>query len=522
MANCHNDCGCPKQPTTCLRVSCDPTYLDSNAYVWLHIPDDCGNETFVPMSYTCLSDAIIGQVVIPEIPEIPEVDLSDYVTTTQLDSSIATLSGTLNAAITQQYNTITSEYTAAIAAALTNYYTRTQVNDLIAGLQNQIDTLTDSLNDLQAQLDACNCDGGTGGTTFNAPTGDWADILSDVCPATTSASVTNPDAVPFQITSTGNGVVSVTVDGSAVTSSFTPADGSTIVITVNGADGENAVGIVNIAYDDGAGNSGNVDGVQYDITCPATGGGGNTAPSITCPADVTLEEDSTATFQVTASDADGDPLQYTIINPVNGVTIDNTTGVGNIADTLAVGTYTVNVGVSDGTETSQCSFDITVTEVAPVNVGWDGFEFVRVRDVSPNTSTTTADAGVFVNSAGVENSAPPNDRVYATDNTTQIGSTGDTISMQMVGGNVVAWKFDVVNDGGNLQAPAAGWGVYTSSPDFVRVLVTNADDTLYESVVRVTVRNAAGDFATQDITLQAQFNDVATGGGGGGGTTPPL
>lgn len=231
---------------------------------------------------------------------------------------------------------------------LGEYYTRTDVNNLIAGLQTQI-------NSLQTQLDACDC----GGAVFNAPTGDWADILSNVCPATTTTTVANPDGVPFTIATTGAGIVTVRVDGVVVSSPFTPADGATVEIEVTAAGGVNAVGIVTIGYDDGT-NAGIVDGVQYDITCPAVNT--NTDPEITCPADVTLTEGTAGSAQLSATDVDaGDTLTFSISGQPAGITVNGATGLVTIANTVAAGTYAIIATVNDGEGgTDSCTLNVEI------------------------------------------------------------------------------------------------------------------------------------------------------------------
>ncbi len=260
----------------------------------------------------------IANLVIPVVP--PAVDLTGYATETWV---------------------------------IQNFYSRTQVNDLIAGLQNQVNAQGDLIANLQEQIDAC-CNT----TSLEVPTADWDDILSSECPATTSTVVTNPDGVPLTISSTGNGVVVVRVNGSVVTSPFVPADGATIEIEVNAAGGTNEVGVVTIGYDND-GNEGVVDGVQYDITCPATGG--NTAPTVNCPSDATFTvNEAIQTLNVTGSDADGDTLTYSMTGNPAGLLIDSATG--DITGTpTEEGTFTVTVTANDGNGgTTPCTFTITV------------------------------------------------------------------------------------------------------------------------------------------------------------------
>lgn len=203
----------------------------------------------------CQDIATINQWIANFTPTM--VDLTGYATEAWVNEQIAGLgSGGLDeTAVNLLINT-----------ALENYYTRTQVNNLIAGLQEQINTL-------QAQLSACDCGGGS---AFTPPTADFDDILTNECPASVmvAAIADTTPTMQYTYSSTGTGTVVVRVNGSVVTNPFTVPAGQSVEVEVNGADDANHVGVVTIEFDDGEGNTGIVDGVQYDITCQGAVGGG--------------------------------------------------------------------------------------------------------------------------------------------------------------------------------------------------------------------------------------------------------
>ncbi|HZI89224.1 MAG TPA: PKD domain-containing protein, partial [Candidatus Polarisedimenticolia bacterium] len=97
-------------------------------------------------------------------------------------------------------------------------------------------------------------------------------------------------------------------------------------------------------------------------------GGGNQAPVLTQPADMTVTEGQTADQTITATDADGDPLSFTLVTGPTFVTVGTTsagtgTGTGNIhlAPGFAdAGTYNVTVRVSDGTAADEATLLVTV------------------------------------------------------------------------------------------------------------------------------------------------------------------
>lgn len=124
--------------------------------------------------------------------------------------------------------------------------------------------------------------------------------------------------------------------------------------------------------------------VACDSDNNSGGGSGNAAPVITSPAAVSVVENNDGTvYQVTATDADGDTLTYTISGgpDVGRFRISNTGAVSFInapdfegpSDVGADNVYNLQVAVSDGQETRALNIAITVT-----NTGPDAFRVARV------------------------------------------------------------------------------------------------------------------------------------------------
>ncbi|GGH12871.1 putative Ig domain-containing protein [Paenibacillus segetis] len=96
----------------------------------------------------------------------------------------------------------------------------------------------------------------------------------------------------------------------------------------------------------------------------------NTAPSLSGIGNKVVIEKDVFTFTATASDAEGDPLTYSLDSAPTGASINSMTGVFTWTPTEAQGpgTYTFIVRVSDGALTAEEQITVTVLEVneAPV------------------------------------------------------------------------------------------------------------------------------------------------------------
>ncbi|MEZ5477275.1 MAG: cadherin domain-containing protein [Thiolinea sp.] len=231
---------------------------------------------------------------------------------------------------------------------------------------------------------------------------------------------------------------------------------------------------------------------MYPLMQPA-----NTAPVITsdgggATASVNVPENSTAVTTVTATDADGDTLSYTLSGTDAGLfTLDAATGVLAFntapdfespadADTNNVYAITVTVGDSNGGTDVQ-ALSITVTDVneAPV-ITSDGGGNTAALDVAENTTAITT--------------------VIATD------VDGDTLTYSISGG-ADSGLFTI--DG------ASGVLAFTAAPDFETA--TDADTNgVYEVEVTADDSNGGTDVQALSITvMDVNETPVITSNGGG-------
>ncbi|HEU0224613.1 MAG TPA: putative Ig domain-containing protein [Steroidobacteraceae bacterium] len=98
--------------------------------------------------------------------------------------------------------------------------------------------------------------------------------------------------------------------------------------------------------------------------CPTTG---NTAPTIEGTPPTSAREGQVYAFAPTASDGDGDPLTFSILNRPAWASFDSATGaLSGTPATGTVGTYSdITIRVSDGVATASLpAFSISVQQVA--------------------------------------------------------------------------------------------------------------------------------------------------------------
>lgn len=384
-------CNCPKVNCGCVEKKpkpiCDKSLLNKDAYLWIHVDGEC-KEEFKPFSFCCLLDAITEEVLASiEFPPFP--DLSNFATTSYVDGAISVLQGSIpdvSSFVTDEELTtalngivvpdvtdfVTMEQVCEkLDEALLDYYTISQTDSIVLNLQTQLTTLSNQVQNLQAQLDACDCDGAGGETEVTPPTLDSPLIAftDPVCPQCQVRTITNPDDFDFGITSTGDGVISASVNNSPVTdlSAFAIPDGGELEICLTGTDGEQVVGGVNLVWFNGNAEEQNLDGFNYNVTCPTTSGG-NTAPTSggSIP-NTSFEQGESFVVDVAPcfSDADGDILTYSVDTPSPlpaGLTFNSTTGAISGDGTTPIGTYNFSVIANDGTADSPpCTTTVTVT-----------------------------------------------------------------------------------------------------------------------------------------------------------------
>ena len=100
--------------------------------------------------------------------------------------------------------------------------------------------------------------------------------------------------------------------------------------------------------------------------------------------------------QLNSSDPNGDAITYSLISVVPGggpAASLSASGLFNWATTCAsVGTHTVNFRVKDGCDSTDCSFQVTVTNAAPV-ITCPGNQFAILGDLVSGTATAIDPAG---------------------------------------------------------------------------------------------------------------------------------
>ncbi|MBU4473523.1 MAG: putative Ig domain-containing protein [Candidatus Omnitrophica bacterium] len=113
----------------------------------------------------------------------------------------------------------------------------------------------------------------------------------------------------------------------------------------------------------------------------------NQAPTITSTQITTATVDELYTYDVDATDLDGDTLTYSLTTNPSGMTIDSTSGLINWTPTSAqIGDHNVTVEVSDGKKSATQSFVIEVIEA-------EGPGYTPTPSTPPKTYTITASAG---------------------------------------------------------------------------------------------------------------------------------
>ena len=91
----------------------------------------------------------------------------------------------------------------------------------------------------------------------------------------------------------------------------------------------------------------------------------NQPPTIDPIADKVVNEGSTLSFAVTASDPENDPVTFTLLNPVPGATIDKQTGIFTWTPADGPSAQAFTVRTSDGTHTVDQTFNVGILNVAP-------------------------------------------------------------------------------------------------------------------------------------------------------------
>ena len=151
-----------------------------------------------------------------------------------------------------------------------------------------------------------------------------------------------------------------------------------------------------------SGDSGD-DAIKPKLTLTFSAPSVNTAPVLSSIGNQTAEEGVAKSFAISATDADGDALTFSISGNPTGVTLtDNTDGTASIeiSDAVAAGTHSnIIITVSDGTDTDTETISITVeaANTAPVlaSIGNQTAEEGVAKSVAVSATDADGDALTF-------------------------------------------------------------------------------------------------------------------------------
>jgi hypothetical protein len=186
----------------------------------------------------------------------------------------------------------------------------------------------------------------------------------------------------------------------------------------------------------------------------------NFAPSITSSATFSAAENQTAIGSVTATDADGDSLTYSISGSEINISSSGVLTFASAPDYETKNSYTANVTVSDGTDSVTQSITVSITDV---------------DEAIPNAAPTISSSATF----------------SAAENQTSIGSItasdtdGDSLTYSISGSEIS------ISGGGTLT--------FASAPDY---------ETKNSYTATVTVSDGTAS-ATQNITVNITDVDEA-------------
>jgi len=137
----------------------------------------------------------------------------------------------------------------------------------------------------------------------------------------------------------------------------------------------------------------------------------NSSPVIESTPATTTKEGAVYTYDVEATDPNGDTLTYSLTNSPTGMTINSTTGVITWTP-AAAGSFDVTVEVSDGSKSATQSFTITVDEtlltsivVLPPNMTLEIGESKEITSVTAHYDNGT-EANIALTTCTYESDKP--------------------------------------------------------------------------------------------------------------------
>ncbi|MFL5318069.1 MAG: Ig-like domain-containing protein [Myxococcaceae bacterium] len=172
------------------------------------------------------------------------------------------------------------------------------------------------------------------------------------------------------------------------------------------------------------------------------GGAGSGGPAFGALTPVTVNENETATITLSATDAENDPIDFSLLSPPSFATLSGATIT--LAPTYAdSGSYTLNVRVSDGHTNTDGSIAITVVNVnrAPVlaaiadlTVASNGNQTVTLSATDPDGDPITYSLGsatpswISLSGASIQLSAPASSAPVAVNVAASDGTLSDSKS----------------------------------------------------------------------------------------------
>ena len=338
--------------------------------------------------------------------------------------------------------------------------------------------------------------GGNANPSLVAPV--TASGTEGVAIATITATATDPDAAQ---------TLTITETRKPADLTFTPTPSvSPSTATITGTPGFTDAGTYNIQWSVSDGNGGTA-----NATTLLTIANANQAPVLAQPGNMTVNEGATADQTLNATDADGQPLDFSLAAgaPTFAMVTTTSPGTGTATGNLhlapgfsSAGTYSITVNVTDGTATNSKSLTVTVVNVNRVPT-LNAVSNMTVQEGTTQDQTITGsdadgDALTFTKASG------PSFMTVSTTNAT----TGSIHLAPSVG------------DAGTYSASAtASDGTATSSPQSFTITVTPAaqqnNAPVLANVTNMTVNEGATD--NQVITATDADGDALTFTGSGPG-----
>ena len=178
------------------------------------------------------------------------------------------------------------------------------------------------------------------------------------------------------------------------------------------------------------------------------GGGTNHTPIITSTPVTSATKDEPYSYDVNATDSNGDALTYSLTTKPTGMTINSSTGMINWTPAVT-GDFNVSVKVSDGELFTPQSFTITVqSEVPNISGNWSGnystnlisgdINFVNITQSAINFSGTYNDSLGTVGTISGEYNGNAFDFTMTQTNSTCSGSFNGTA---YINGNTLTFTF---------------------------------------------------------------------------------